>query len=157
MRAIRTWQLGQAETLQNLDGFVAYPVLDDGWDAFIIEDLNFDGYRDLRLMADRPAGPNIPYLYWLFDPQQSQFERNEALEQVTAPEVDEANQQLISNWRSGAATFGTDTWQWGERRADPGAPGGRRLHRRRPLHADRSRARRGRIDHHGAARGGRER
>jgi hypothetical protein len=112
VRAIRTWTLGQAETLQILDDFVAYPVLDDGWDAFVIEDLNFDGYRDLRLMADRPAGPNIPYFYWLFDPQTTRFERNQALEQITAPEVDAANRQIISNWRSGAATFGTDTWQW---------------------------------------------
>lgn len=112
VRAIRTWQLGRPETLQTLDGFVAYPVLDDGWDAFIIEDLNFDGYRDLRLMADMPAGPNIPYVYWLFDPQAQRFARNQALEQITAPEIDAANQQIISNWRNGAATFGTDTWRW---------------------------------------------
>jgi hypothetical protein len=35
--------------------------------GFFLEDMNFDGYVDFRVQAFVPAGPNTPYLYWLYD------------------------------------------------------------------------------------------
>lgn len=108
---LEVWQSGAPAPLQVEAGLdaetpLAYP------EAFVIEDLNFDGYADLRLIAFLPAGANVPYLYWLFDPQQGLFVRNTQLEAITSPEVDVANQQLLSSWRAGAATYGADTWMW---------------------------------------------
>ncbi|WP_175406459.1 hypothetical protein [Bacillus sp. FJAT-27264] len=38
---------------------------DDHAFGFVLEDMNFDGYLDVRIQADTPAGPNIPYYCWL--------------------------------------------------------------------------------------------
>ncbi|RKZ78167.1 MAG: hypothetical protein DRR19_26890 [Candidatus Parabeggiatoa sp. nov. 1] len=79
--------------------------------GFELEDMNFDGYRDMRLMAFLSAGPNVPYLYWLFEPQTGQFVSNSAFAEITSPEFDAEKKQIISHWRDGAAHYGTDYYQ----------------------------------------------
>ena len=67
------------------------------YSGLYIEDLNFDGYKDLRLQKGTPAGPNIPYLYWIYDPSQ-----NEELEIILALKVDYENKRIISYTRGSA-------------------------------------------------------
>jgi len=76
-----------------------------------IEDVNFDGYKDIRMVEFRPAGPNIPYLYWLFDPKTEQFFSNEAFSKITSPEVDVEKQLIKSSWRGSAAHYGTSHYK----------------------------------------------
>lgn len=73
--------------------------------GLVIEDLNFDGYQDLRLPEFLPASPNIPYLYWLYNPETAQFERNRDLEIITSPVVDSEQHLITSFSRVNAVTY----------------------------------------------------
>ncbi|NEO85992.1 MAG: hypothetical protein F6J87_17310 [Spirulina sp. SIO3F2] len=78
----------------------------------VIEDLNFDGYADLRVQEFLPASPNIPYLYWLFNPTTRQFEANTALSIITTPEVNAETQTIRSFARVNANTYVWSDYQW---------------------------------------------
>ncbi len=47
------------------------------------EDINFDGYFDLRVMNRFNDGMNSTYLYWLYNPRNKQFERAPEYEAIT--------------------------------------------------------------------------
>ncbi len=53
--------------------------------GFLLEDVNFDGYKDLRIQAFVPDGTDIPYLYWLYVPEAGRFEGNRKLEEIPSP------------------------------------------------------------------------
>ncbi len=74
-----------------------------------IEDMNYDGYDDFRFIEFLPAGANIPYLYYIYDPASSQFVFNEAYGPITSPEFI-GNNEIRSGWRAGAGYFGEDTY-----------------------------------------------
>lgn len=78
--------------------------------ALVVEDMNFDGYNDLRIRQLMPAAPNIPYYVWLYDPQTNRFTRNTALEEITSPVVDRVNQRIRSAWRANCCDYGEDTY-----------------------------------------------
>jgi LysM repeat protein len=80
--------------------------------AFDVEDLNFDGYRDLRLMVEAVDTNQAKYAYWLYDPRRESFVANEALSAIYSPEVDVENQQIKSFWRDSASHYGMDIYQW---------------------------------------------
>jgi hypothetical protein len=92
--------------LQTLDDLDTGTLFRPEFQGFVLEDLDFDGDRDLRLMALLPAGPNVPYLYWLFDFETRRFIRNEALEIIVNPEVDLERRWIASRWRDSAAQSG---------------------------------------------------
>jgi hypothetical protein len=77
-------------------------------DGFETEDMNFDGYRDLRIASTDSAS-----FYWLFDPQKQLFIRNKELEQLERtygiPVIDYNLQQLRFVWREGDDTDDEDT------------------------------------------------
>ncbi len=73
-------------------------------------DLNFDGTPDLRVIDVRPAGPNVSYINWLFDPASQRFVRSEALDELVAPEFDAARRQVRSSWRDGATRYGSESY-----------------------------------------------
>ncbi len=70
--------------------------------GFVLEDMNFDGYKDIRIQALTPAGPNIPYLCWLWDSAAAQFVRNGDLEKITSPKFDQEKKTITSFVRSSA-------------------------------------------------------
>ncbi|MCR9141377.1 MAG: hypothetical protein NXI24_03935 [bacterium] len=99
--------------VQTLEGFTASPIIDgQDLDGFVIEDLNFDGYKDLRLIEFLPAGPNIPYLVWLYDPDTKRFAASDIFADITSPEVDAEKRQIITRWRDGAAKNGTSYYEF---------------------------------------------
>jgi hypothetical protein len=71
--------------------------------GFIIEDMNFDGYKDIRIQILTPAGPNIPYYCWLWDNDTLQFMKNKRLEGITAPRFDHDKKIITSFVRESAA------------------------------------------------------
>jgi hypothetical protein len=96
------------QTIVNLEAW-SYDLTNGG---FVVEDLDFDGYADLRLQEFLPASPNVPYLYWLYDPQTEQFVFNEALRVITLPEVDPDTQTLRSFTRVNALTYEVNDYQF---------------------------------------------
>lgn len=81
-------------------------------EGFILEDMNFDGYLDMQLMQFLPASPNVPYYYWLWDPQQKQFVQNTLLEQITSPEFDPATKRIYSTQRGSANSYISQTYEY---------------------------------------------
>lgn len=74
-------------------------------------DMNFDGYADIRLVALQPAGPNVPYLNWVFDVAAGRFVDSPTLNEITAPVFDAARREIRSEWRDGPTRYGTDTYE----------------------------------------------
>ncbi len=99
---------------QTLTGFkTAFPDLTTG--GFVVEDLNFDGYQDLRIPQFLPSSPNIPYFYWLYNPETGKFERNEELEVITSITVHGDQGTLESFQRVSANTFVLETYEFREK------------------------------------------
>ena len=78
---------------------------------FVIEDMNFDGNPDFRLMEFLPAGPNVPYLFWIYNPKKELFEENNSYGKITSPEFDHENNQIHSFWRDGCCRHGRDVFE----------------------------------------------
>ena len=78
----------------------------------IVEDLNFDGYPDIRLLQYLPATPNIPYYYWLYDNNSDKYVRNTEMEKITSPALDMNNQYILSQWSKSRTLVGTDYYQF---------------------------------------------
>lgn len=103
---------GKNGVFQTLDGFVADVQANE---EVIIEDLNFDGIPDIRLMQFAPIEESITFFYWLYDANQGKFIRNTELEeQVLSPAVDLENQQLISQWRKKDGSYGADYFEFSD-------------------------------------------
>ncbi|GEM_PF-1751314 len=84
----------------------------DGGSGFMIEDVNFDGYKDIRLMELLPAGPNVPFIYWLFDPASKKFSYHAELSELTEVRIDAATKQIHSQWRESASQYGKAVYQF---------------------------------------------
>lgn len=54
---------------------------------FTTEDVNFDGYQDLKLLYHWGASGNTYYHYWLFDPTSQLFQRATAFDELSNPTV----------------------------------------------------------------------
>jgi LysM repeat protein len=77
--------------------------------SLIVGDMNYDGNDDFRIVEFLPAGPNIPYVYYLYDPATKTFVYNESYRKITSPEFP-GNAQIISKWRESATKWGIDTY-----------------------------------------------
>ena len=95
---------------QTLDGFVADVQTNE---EVIVEDLNFDGISDIRLMQFAPIEESVTFFYWLYDVGKGEFVRNIQLEeQVLSPAVDVENKQLVSQWRKKDGSYGADYFEF---------------------------------------------
>ena len=80
--------------------------------VFIIEDINFDGFKDFRIVQFFPASPNIPYFYWLYDGKAQQFVRDTSLEEITSPDFNAADKVITSFWRASCCDHGLSTYKY---------------------------------------------
>ena len=76
-------------------------------------DVNFDGYKDLVLYShDGGAGPNYGNNYFIFNPKTKQFIFNEAMSDLSQPEINFKTKTIHAGWRNGAANHGAETYKW---------------------------------------------
>lgn len=79
-------------------------------------DVNCDGHRDIMLMEFLPAGPNVPYLYWIYNPASDRFECRPSSGQESCsfqfPKIDCEKRGFETAERSSATTYVTRQWQW---------------------------------------------
>lgn len=66
----------------------------------VIEDMNFDGYGDLRIIEFVPVMMNTSYLFWLFNPQKGRFEPRPDMALLSAPVFDHEKKRIYSNTRN---------------------------------------------------------
>lgn len=93
---------------QMLDEFEALLPEGSESDVLYLEDVNFDGYADIRLVKYLTGGANVPYLFWLFDPNGKTFVAAPQFERIVSPELDVENKLLISRQRFSAAEYRTE-------------------------------------------------
>lgn len=79
---------------------------------FIIEDMNFDGFEDIRLVQFIPASPNVPYYFWVYDVRRERFVQNKGLEEITSPVFDHKRKLITSFWRSGCCKHGSSRYKY---------------------------------------------
>lgn len=80
-------------------------------EIFIVEDMNFDGKPDFRLLEFLPAGPNVPFLYWIYNPKKKIFEKNKNYEEIANPKFDYVKKEINSSWRGGCCQHGNDIYR----------------------------------------------
>jgi hypothetical protein len=93
------------QRITGLDTQTPWPAQAPGFEAL---DMNFDGYADIRLIESRPAGPNLPWLHWLYDPASGRFLPSQSLNDLGGPRPDAATRELTTDWRDSATHYGTD-------------------------------------------------
>jgi hypothetical protein len=82
--------------------------------ALEVLDMNFDGYKDIRLVEFRSAGPNTAYLHWLFDPPSGRFLESPGLNDIPSAHFDAVRREIRSDWRDGAARHGSSIYVFAE-------------------------------------------
>jgi hypothetical protein len=101
--------------LQSLTGFPEPKPAPDGHDDAAVVDINFDGYRDLRLLGG--ATGNRSFLWWLFHPGTGKFAYAPALADMGNPIPDPATRTIRTRASRGMAgqvfTEGTYAWEGG--------------------------------------------
>lgn len=100
----------EARPSQTIDALEVEAAGPDRAPALEAIDMNFDGYADLRVPQFLPAGPNVPYLNWLFEPASGRFLRSAELDAMTSPVFDGEARQIRSEWRDGATRYGTNLY-----------------------------------------------
>jgi hypothetical protein len=110
VRAIEIRRADGAGPAQRIDALATETPWPDATPGLELLDMNFDGLADMRLIEARPAGPNTPYLNWLYEPASGQFVASPALNELSAPRFDAARREIVSDWRDGAARAGTDVF-----------------------------------------------
>ena len=78
----------------------------------IVEDMNFDGYDDIRIAAFTTAGPNIPYICWLWDKNTKQFVHDADLSAIASFEIDKDNEWIHASNRVSAISWRTEFYRW---------------------------------------------
>ncbi|OKP95506.1 hypothetical protein [Paenibacillus sp. P46E] len=108
---IAIFKSGQQKPLQELI-FEPTETMDSAHLGFIVEDMNFDGYNDIRIQANLPAAPNIPYYCWLWEAASSRFVPSEELEAITSPEFDPKHQEITTFGRSSSVEHFWETYKY---------------------------------------------
>ena len=93
------------------DDFTTCPDPGTGSDI-IIEDMDFDGINDFRIVAMLPPGPNIPYICFLWDKKSGKFVHAEFLDDMTSPEFNSKAKLIISDNRESANIYTRDIYKY---------------------------------------------
>lgn len=78
----------------------------------LVEDMNFDGWPDLRIARFLPAAPNVPYAAWLFDPATRRLVLNDDLGNLTALDFDPATKRVSTTVRDSCCAYTGETYAW---------------------------------------------
>ena len=103
---------GAKGSFQQILKVSAEPTIDVETIGILHSDFDFDGREDFAIMEFLPAGPNVPYRYYLYDVGKAKFIPNGDLGKITSPEFRPADKEIVSYWRENAATGGTDIYIW---------------------------------------------
>jgi hypothetical protein len=119
LSAIEVRRAGAAELVQRLDGLDTQTPTTAGGPILEQIDMDFDGIPDMRVVESIPAGPNVPYRNWRYDRASGRFVASAELDELTSPVFDAQRREVRSDWRDGAARYGTDTLTWRDGRLAP--------------------------------------
>ncbi|WP_145089303.1 hypothetical protein [Sporomusa sp. KB1] len=78
-------------------------------DRLIVEDMNFDGYADLKMMVSRGMA-NVYYTCWLWDQAKQNFVLHKELSELSSPRFDADSKTIFSHNRSSATDSTAETY-----------------------------------------------
>jgi hypothetical protein len=81
------------------------------FDFFLVEDMNFDGRNDFRLLLSMSPGGNTSYAYWLYNASTKAFERSGAFEDSLVNVTFDKEKKLIKSYWSGGTEYGNETYK----------------------------------------------
>lgn len=80
--------------------------------VIVIEDVNFDGLKDIRLLSWHSIEFYPTYWYWMFNAGSNSFERDSTMDHIVNPTFDLGNRVVHSWWREGVTLFGNDEYEF---------------------------------------------
>lgn len=80
--------------------------------VFIVEDVNFDGQKDIRLISWLSNYNDKEYWYWIYNEEQGQFETDKNMIHFMNPEFDIEHQFVYTQWRVGVMEQGHSLYKW---------------------------------------------
>ncbi|EMJ65610.1 hypothetical protein LEP1GSC051_3241 [Leptospira sp. P2653] len=98
--------ISQTLEVGNIDPFAK------GDDFFVAEDVNFDGYKDIRLIVDQGATGNRWYAYWLFHPSKNRFIENEELDELVNPVFDLKTKTILTYYHLSSREYVNGTYKF---------------------------------------------
>jgi len=87
------------------------PVGGDFSGGFMVEDYNFDGKSDFRLIKLDPKTKEIKFHFWLFDKKENGFVPCFQLDSLPAPQFDYANHFVLSEFETDSSLI-SDTYKF---------------------------------------------
>ena len=103
--------LAYPKDLQTLGLFSVGTFL-DGWPSPVLEDLDFDGYLDVKLMSYLGGTGNYGFNVWIYRPSGRRFVYEPVLSQQGRLEAHPETRTLTSSWVMGAGTSGRSVLRW---------------------------------------------
>jgi hypothetical protein len=113
VKKIEICKLVETTKIQTIlpDEFIFESYLDSNI-VFIIEDVNFDGFNDFRLLRYTSANLQVQYSYWIYNPLTEQFISDSKLENFFNPYFDQKKKTIHTHWRLGFNEFGHAIHSW---------------------------------------------
>ena len=98
------WEIG---------GFDEYDLVNEKPEVEL-QDLNFDGYQDIKIPIYYPdmSKGDYGYHYYLYDPRSQNFQRNEQLDDLGVLFFDARIKKILHYDADGSGNESTDTYQW---------------------------------------------
>ncbi|MEO5911619.1 MAG: hypothetical protein ABIP95_12070 [Pelobium sp.] len=98
---------------QKIIGFNELDLVDEKVEIEL-EDMNFDGYLDVKLMINYPdrSKGDYSYLYYIYDLKQAKFIRNKVLDNIGVAFFDAPAQTVFKYDADGSGNEGTSTYKW---------------------------------------------
>lgn len=82
-------------------------------DYFQMEDINFDGVKDITLDAGGFGNQQARYEFaWIWEPQTEEYVRCESYREIMNPSVDREKELIWSSWRNSAASHGYGIYRY---------------------------------------------
>ncbi|AAN47293.1 hypothetical protein RBB68_00415 [Leptospira interrogans] len=78
---------------------------------FVAEDMNFDGYKDIRLILYQGETGNKGYTFWLFDPSKNFFIENKELNELVRPVFDLKTKTIQTHYHISACEYINQTYK----------------------------------------------
>ena len=78
------------------------------------QDINFDGFDDIRVMTSTSAGPNVGFDYWLYNPRSGKYEHSDIGDALSGFDVmpDARTKTITVTGRSSCCEWETASYKW---------------------------------------------
>lgn len=102
----------QVTSIPELTHFGETAIVSEETMGFNLEDMNFDGYQDVRLYDTMSGNYLFEWIYLIWNPQKQQFERDERLNEIPSATFDQENKVIYGMTRGSASSHTYFTYQY---------------------------------------------